>query len=796
MKQKLLTLFTLLLTVCSGAWAQYFSATPLQTLTADVKYSENTLLTSSVATITGGKMTFIAGGSSSVECIRKQSSKYAFECKNNAQGFKIELNQELAAGDIISASILTNGAGSDNDRGIWVTTATTRPGSAPSCVLTGHSDTGKEYVNDTYTVVEEDGLCGESTIYVWRKTGNATYFIDFAITAGATQYTVTLNKNGGTTEGVAKVAEGDTKLTINTEPEYAGYMVEGYYTAATAGTKVAAADGTLVASVTGFTDGDGKWTPTEDKTLYTYWEPAKYTLTVAPNQAGWGTVSPTSVENIPNGTATSNSDNTFSVNGTTVTATAADATAEYTYAFVEWTDLPATVTENATVKATFSRTANSYTLAWNTNGGSELEGDYTSGNTAYGTTLTAPTDPTRDGYIFDGWNTANDGSGNDYAGTMPAANTTYYAQWETTPNVYYYKDATHYDNGTFKNPEGGDAGSSDNKNLSTPWTIVNGSTITGVTSVVANGCQYDGKNNHINAYIKVPTDGDKDTKNVTFTIASGYTATISMKIGGYSANPTVTLKPLEDNTLGDAVAYTGTVGGVATTENDFNKISWDVESGTYVLNVTSKNAYISQINIETEAIPTVPVTISAYGLATYASDNALNFDGVEGIKAYRATISANTITFTQVTEVPAGEGVLLKATTGEGVRNFDIPVTTTDVWAADYNDFVRGTDVPVATTDGTNYNYILSTKDGVLGFYNANGTVVARNRAYLTTTEAPSTKGMTMIFADEEETTGIRSIENRELRSENYDYYNLSGQRVGKDYKGIVIVNGKKMLNK
>ena len=78
---------------------------------------------------------------------------------------------------------------------------------------------------------------------------------------------------------------------------------------------------------------------------------------------------------------------------------------------------------------------------------------------------------------------------------------------------------------------------------------------------------------------------------------------------------------------------------------------------------------------------TVPVTISAYGLATYASDNALNFGGIEGIKAYRATISANTITFTQVTEVPAGEGVLLKATTGEGVRNFDIPVTTTAAWA-------------------------------------------------------------------------------------------------------------------
>lgn len=45
-----------------------------------------------------------------------------------------------------------------------------------------------------------------------------------------------------------------------------------------------------------------------------------------------------------------------------------------------------------------------------------------------------------------------------------------------------------------------------------------------------------------------------------------------------------------------------------------------------------------------------------------------------------------------------------------------------------------------------------------------------------------------------DDTDGILSIENSELRMENS--YNLAGQRVGKDYKGIVIVNGKKIVNK
>ncbi|MBQ4352158.1 MAG: hypothetical protein II758_01105, partial [Prevotella sp.] len=53
------------------------------------------------------------------------------------------------------------------------------------------------------------------------------------------------------------------------------------------------------------------------------------------------------------------------------------------------------------------------------------------------------------------------------------------------------------------------------------------------------------------------------------------------------------------------------------------------------------------------------------------------------------------------------------------------------------------------------------------------------------------------VIGDEEsETTSINSIENGESRIENYDYFNLSGQRVGKGYKGIVVVNGKKFVRK
>ncbi len=168
--------------------------------------------------------------------------------------------------------------------------------------------------------------------------------------------------------------------------------------------------------------------------------PSTFTLTNTVNTSGYGTVSPTTVDNIPSGTAvtagTGDNINKYTVNGTTVTATAATATAEYTYAFDSWSNLPATVTDNATVTANFTRTAKEYTLAWNSNGGSALSGDYTSGTVPFGTAITAPNNPTRDGYTFNGWNSAQDGKGTASTGTMPAANTTYYAQWtENTPVV-------------------------------------------------------------------------------------------------------------------------------------------------------------------------------------------------------------------------------------------------------------------------------------------------------------------------------------------------------------------------
>ena len=161
----------------------------------------------------------------------------------------------------------------------------------------------------------------------------------------------------------------------------------------------------------------------------------RYTVTVAKNDNSYGTVSAASIPNVRAGEATYVTENTVYIAGTTVTATPAENTAQYTYAFDNWSGVPATITAATTITANFTRTANDYTLTWDLNGGTvttagtgaDVDATGTpSCSVAYGTAITAPV-VEKDGYKFIGWDVTP-------AATMPAEAVTYTAQW-ATPTV-------------------------------------------------------------------------------------------------------------------------------------------------------------------------------------------------------------------------------------------------------------------------------------------------------------------------------------------------------------------------
>lgn len=91
------------------------------------------------------------------------------------------------------------------------------------------------------------------------------------------------------------------------------------------------------------------------------------------------------------------------------------------------TQVSASTTVSADVTWYAHYTKNSYTLTWDANGG-QLSGSHTSGTVQYGTAITAPT-ATFEGHSFIGWNVSP-------ASTMPAANTTYIAQWSIAAKHY------------------------------------------------------------------------------------------------------------------------------------------------------------------------------------------------------------------------------------------------------------------------------------------------------------------------------------------------------------------------
>lgn len=204
-------------------------------------------------------------------------------------------------------------------------------------------------------------------------------------------------------------------------------------------------------------------------------------------------------------------------------------------------------------------------------------------------------------------------------------------------------------------------------------------------------------------------------------------------------------------------------------------------------------------------VPSVSVSISDAGLATFSSAKILDFTNCKTVSAYKAKVEGSQVTLTKVGVVPAETGVLLRSMTG-GAVTADIPVAAT-AEAIEDNAFVAVlTEIPSldteTTVDGVKYvNYILNRVNGVTDFYKAAGKKVGAGKAYLRVKEAAASKGLTIGYADE--TDGIHAIGNENVASDGI--YDLSGRRLSVSSatsvnsvlpKGIYIVNGKKVVMK
>ena len=254
-----------------------------------------------------------------------------------------------------------------------------------------------------FTAPASDGLtrpAGDTDNYfMWLDGNGNSYEPGGSVPADVTEltvqwtapiYAVTLNTNGGTinngnvTEYIYGV--GATLPTAD-DMTYTGHTFKGWYdNEGLTGDPVTAIGGTEMGN----------------KEYWAKWEINQYTITF--DTAGGSEIAPITQDY-----------------GTAVTAPA-DPTREG-YTFAGWdTAIPATMpAHNMTITAQW--TVNQYTITFDTDGGSEVAPI----TQDYGSAITAPAAPTREGYTFTGWDKT-------IPATMPAGDMTITAQW--TVNQY------------------------------------------------------------------------------------------------------------------------------------------------------------------------------------------------------------------------------------------------------------------------------------------------------------------------------------------------------------------------
>ena len=189
------------------------------------------------------------------------------------------------------------------------------------------------------------------------------------------QYTITFDTNGGSE--IAPITQDyGTEITAPADPTRKGYTFKGW-------------DKEIPETM-----------PAGNITVKAQWEINQYTITFDTN--GGSEIAPITQDY-----------------GTEITAPADPTRKGYT--FKGWDkEIPETMpAENITVKAQWE--INQYTIAFDTNGGSEIAPI----TQDYGTEITAPDNPTRKGYTFKGWD-------KEIPETMPAENITITARWKDT----------------------------------------------------------------------------------------------------------------------------------------------------------------------------------------------------------------------------------------------------------------------------------------------------------------------------------------------------------------------------
>jgi uncharacterized repeat protein (TIGR02543 family) len=377
-------------------------------------------------------------------------------------------------------------------------------------------------------------------------------------------YTVSYDSRGGSSVDSATFDFGNT-IDLPAAPSKDGYTFTGWYVAPSGGSA-------LGSSMTPSTPGDF--------TLYAHWTANPYTVSY--DAQGGSTV------------ASAN----FGL-GDVITLPSEPNWAGHTFAgwFVAASGgsrLGATFTP--TVAADFTLyahwTLNSYTVAYNTQGGTTVA----SASWSWGDSITLPSAPTRSGYDFAGWFTASSGGSSLGASHTPGtpANLTLYAHW--TPKSY----TVSFDS------QGGSTVASANFNFGDPISMPSAPTRAGFT---------------FTGWFVAPSGGSS--------VGSSHTPTAPGDLTLYAHWTAVPYTVFYDTKGGSTVASSTFAFGdtvalpIAPTKNGYDFAGWYVvSSGGSALGLTFTPTTAADVTLYAQWTPaSFPVTFNAQGGSSVPSSS-------------------------------------------------------------------------------------------------------------------------------------------------------------------------------
>lgn len=319
-------------------------------------------------------------------------------------------------------------------------------------------------------------------------------------------------------------------------------------------------------------------------------------------------------------------------------------------------------------------------------------------------------------------------------------------------------------------------------------------TLTGISTDYAVAGEYGTKN-------ASGTDITPASNSVTFTKKSTYMNTILNAEQAATYTMEYTLQDWAATAASDVVQAT-----VSNVKLNGNTLSWTGTSDAYLIEnngefvaLTDETSYtvngpgnytVRAANGrggfgEVAEIASEAITTNTFGNASHVAGKALDFSGVEGLKAYVATAADGAgITLAEVTAVPAGTAFVVQATE-KAQQTYYIPTTTENVTLTATNVFEGSATESIATQGGYTY-YALSKSKGMFAKVGSSVASIPAGKAFVKISNNLNAKE-TLVFFFDGETTGIVDVDAAEAKQNGVRKQFINGQ--------LIIIKGDKQYN-